>query len=272
VIDVDFRNLYGLNVWRAPPAGGDEKVPLLLPVYMDEIHGCVGVLNAIEQDHRRDVERNSKHFVKSADELRRRPEAAAKLDDLMPRELYRLAAYVTYSTTLVGVVESARKDLLEKLARCRSDVAEEVRGGQAERRRQLKIQFGPVFLLRDKIFAHTAFANPQGDTTSMRFTSLQVLCGNQYGWGPEGLVFGARFVFDQDPTPEVPIIGVRALARMTAAQLAGWRDLFGDAMRRLVQLSDTDILRGFENAVSVERLGERAGGRSGSHGTLITST
>jgi hypothetical protein len=257
VIDLDFRKLYGLTVLLAPPERPGEVLPLQLPVYMDEIQRCVDVLNAVERDHVTDVERNAKFLVRDEGELKRRPEAVERLERLMQRELYRLVAYLTYSTTLAGVVEEAYDDLLKKLAACDATAATSIRAAHQARIDALEAELAPAVLVRNKVFAHTAFASPRKDSESTRFTSLQYLTGNPYGWGPEGLVIGGRFTFDGDPTPELQPVAIRPLARVTFHYLSGWRELLREALARISQLSDADICAGLKDkhAVGVDRDG-----------------
>lgn len=258
MIPADFSALCAVELVIADPATGVVTGNLPLPVYMEEIDAGISVLNEIERQHGQDVERNITRYMPSADRATWKRGWAERVKRVMPRELYRTVAYLMYLLTLEGAVRTAYEDLQEKLNRCSEDSSERLASSHNPRLSAIRETLAPVVLVRNKVFAHTAFAKPRrDDTMSMQFSSLQYLVGNAHGWGHDGLVFGGNWRLGGEPSPGLPAVGVSGLAALAREVFREWRSLLGEGIAALAALSDEDIVRAMEGAVRVVRLGER---------------
>lgn len=253
MIEANFRSLSRLIVSRVPPDGVGPPSDFVLPVFAGEVQAAIDVLNEIERDHDRDVARNVRRYVPSADTRTWKPNWEERVERIRPRELYRTVAYLMYWTTLDGVVRQIRSDLLTKFRSCDEEAATRLEARQEVRQQLLRDEIAVAVRVRHKVFAHTSFAKPWGDSKSMQLTSIQYLVGNPYGWGPEGLVFGGSFTLDAEERPELQPLGVFNLSRKAAPSLAGWCELIDEAVRAFADLSDEKIVGGLEYATAVRR-------------------
>ncbi|MCG3134749.1 MAG: hypothetical protein HMLKMBBP_02110 [Planctomycetes bacterium] len=256
MISIKFQDLRALELTVQDPPPTSALRPVLLPVYMEEIDSAVAVLNEVHRAHRQDVERNIHPVMPTANRATWKRGWEAKVDQIKPRELYRVVAYLMYATTLAGVVRAAYDDLMKKFAAANDAEASRIVAAHATRIEAARTAYAPVFKVRNKVFAHTALAKPDrpDDTASMKYSSLQYLIGNPCGFGPEGLCFGGDWTFDGDPSPSLRTIGVYSLHIETRHLLAAWRQLLDEAVMSLAALPDADVLRARDGAVSVRRL------------------
>lgn len=256
MISIKFQDLRALELTVQDPPPASARRPVLLPVYMDEIDSAITVLNEIHRAHRQDVERNIHPSMPTANPATWKRGWEAKVDQIKPRELYRVVAYLMYATTLAGVVRAAYEDLMKKLAAADNAAAARVGAAHAARIEAAGTAYAPAFKVRNKVFAHTALAKPRRphDTASMQYSSLQYLIGNPCGFGREGLSFGGDWRFNDDPSPGLRTIGVYSLNIETRHLLTAWHQLIDEAVMSLAALPDVDILKARDGAVGVRRL------------------
>lgn len=256
MISIKFEDLRALELTVQDPPPTSAPRPLLLPVYMDEIDTAVAVLNEIHRAHRQDVVRNIHPAMPTADPATWKRGWEAKVDQVKPRELYRVVAYLMYATTLAGVVRVAYDDLVKKLAAANDAEATRIRALHAPRTEAAAKMLAPAVKVRNKVFAHTAFAKPgrPEDTASMQYSSLQYLIGNPCGFGPEGLFFGGDWTFDSEPSPGLHPVGVYSLHDVARQLLTAWHQLIDEAVLSLSALPDADVLKARDGAVGVRRL------------------
>jgi len=133
-----------------------------------------------------------------------------EFDDLRTRFLARITSYVITACNLDGVLKTSYRKMLSDLGdlgyqdRLPSD-----KGAVLMQERRAEIRSYSV--IRNKIFAHTSFADPKGDSESMQFTALRFASGMMITYTMTCLSVGGASspVSDKDKIdlPSVSVVG-----------------------------------------------------------------
>ena len=189
---------------------------LSLPDNRQVIDGLIGILRAIGTDFLEDHARN-KHLVTVPRDSNFNPHA---FDRYKTREIWRVGSYIVFACDLDGIVHKTHEELLDFLGDITPDVCEMY--GEVHRKKIPQIRDGlkEIRKLRNKIFAHTAFAEPyKEDTQEVRKQSMRVVSGYScVELTDKGLIF--------ETLPGGPAVSVPKLSEIMQTYLESWHALF----------------------------------------------
>ena len=159
----------------------------------------------------------------------------ARLLRFKNRETILIGSYVVNARALLGVLAKEYEhtaDFLRELAPDQAPTKDAVKKVIEERNDELR----HVKRVRDKVYAHTAFADPRReDHLGVELTSLLMFTGEDYGIDKNGVTLGISHVylsgkvaahFYSGVAPIFPEVSVASLAKDLAEHLPKWHTMF----------------------------------------------
>lgn len=218
---------------------GDQHGVLRVPQNVSEIDDGVDVLNEIERSHVSDLNENP-DLLPAAGAWP--PADLDRFRSYKAREVWRIGSYIVFACTLDGVIRRTYEHLVSMLQffseAAFRDLESRHRGARDARREGLR----DVRRLRNKVFAHTSFADPRGDSRSMQATSLKHFAGSIPVFSDgQMLVGGSSVQIRGDNTASLPMVGVSDLASKMGTHVDAWHGMCLDAMHALLALTDDDF-------------------------------
>lgn len=172
------------------------------------------------------------------------------------REVGRVGSYVVFSCTLEGVIVRKYRELLSSLRRFSEgghQAVESMHAGAVEQRHEEMVDSRT---LRNKVFAHTSFADPRDDSVSLQVTSLAHFSGSMPCFtGGRLRVGGASVHIENEDPVELPMVGMDDLASKMATHVESWFGMYRDVMEAFLAVTDDDYKANWPAVHMVARRG-----------------
>lgn len=166
------------------------------------------------------------------------------------QETILIGSYVVNARALLGILAKEYErtaEFLRELARDQTPTKEAVKKAIQERNDDLR----HVKRLRDKIYAHTAFADPKRDDhPGVELTSLLMFTGEDYCIDKHGLTLGVSHVyvsggiaahFYSGVRPVFPEVSVASLAKDLGEHLPKWYAMFEQLLETIASIPPATV-------------------------------
>lgn len=241
MITTRFVGLPSLRFHRRDQDGRFHGVDI--PPALVEIDHGIAVLNEIEQAQVADL-------AKNAADLSGDPPYLNVDQRFISRELWRIGSYVMFATTLSGVIEGSYRDTKRLLERCDRRAFRRIGQRHAVRRKARRDELAETRSVRDRVFAHTAYAEEdKRDTPDVRSASLIYFSAKSIALGPTGM----GIVVPGKAWRDLPMVTVERLSLTMTVHATEWFSLLGEATDALASVPDDTLLRHVEEAEVVRR-------------------
>lgn len=234
MIELSFSRLPKIGVVYADEV--DPNCFAFFPGFMAEIDSTIAVLNAIETAHRDDLAANP-WLVERTDV------SIAAYKAYRPRDVWRVGSYVMFATTLEGVVEKRYAWLMDMLGAHDPTWRTRHEALHAEAHVTRKKEMKPLRAVRNKVYAHTAWAQPQkSDPPEVQAASMWYFAGEGGGITADGLQFGGYHLgTDGVHSHMLPAMSMKWLLDHYPVHLAGWHEMLVEASERVCEIPDATL-------------------------------
>lgn len=258
MVDLRFRKLPDFAVWFSNPAGGTHEVPgtpatggvVSIPDHVYEIDAAIDVLNEIESSYVADLDEHRPLIENLKDHV-----YDERFTRYRSREIWRIGSYVVFVCALEGILRRSYPHLTSTLARINLASARAVEQRDSARLKDREKEMESFNLLRNKVFAHTSFADPRRDSFSLQMTSLWNFSGRAMLLTGVGLLIGGLSITigGQPAEKEFPLIGLARMCRDAAAHIQSWFDQHLEVMNLILSNTDDEMKRAWPGAIMIAR-------------------
>lgn len=241
----------------------------------EEIDAGLAVLFEIDQAHKVDLEANAAwlpdRWTPSEHATIELRHVGPRLPRFKAREVWRIGSYVMFWCTLEQVVKHEYRQILGLLQRIAPGAKVALEGSSITELEDRDAEMRPIRELRNKIFAHTAYAEPRGDDLATQFTSLVHFSGADFVISKAGVALGGTTVIPdrhgiaphfRSGTQRFEEVTVSTLVERAVQHFVSWWSMYKIVLAALQAMPDADVRAAWPAVVRVIRQPEQ-GGSSG---------
>jgi hypothetical protein len=225
LIDKKFSKLPIIAIW------GNGLV-YRIPDNLSGFDSSIELLDEIVYSYQDDI-KNNKHLL-----IEFPPKDITGFDRFRKRELWRIGSFIIFSLNLELTFKKRFNALLEFITNFEPNIISFQGSKLIERSEELKV----YRYYRNKLFAHTAFGYPEGDSISTQATSITYFENIPCGITPEGIIIGGITVTtgEQDST-QFQQITFNKMASDFKNHFSEWHKMFDDLCEKFKYVTDEKL-------------------------------
>jgi hypothetical protein len=206
----------------------EQSICVSFPLGVEAIEGGSRILNHLYSEEVND-------YTMSRYSERRPPSPRFEFEwfqALEVRFLSRVTAYVVVVCSLDGILIQSYKHFLARLPSLRyATLAPSDQGSELLSARKAEIK--DYYFYRNKVFAHTSFADPRDDSPALQHSSLLYYAGNLLYRKEEHLSLGGGSVIVDGKEEEVPQVSIVGGYQEIIDHYLKWETMFIDVLDKV---------------------------------------